>query len=83
MKKICSILFTIFAYTCAFSQQRPVNDTLIPEQHDDDTVRYEPKLEGGALIDTVNIKDRPVHEPGYLNDTIKRKKVEKPKGKKD
>ena len=77
------MLLAIFAYTCTFSQQRPVNDTLIPEQHDDDTVRYEPKLEGGALIDTVNIKNRPAHEPEFLNDTIKKKRVGKPKGKKD
>ena len=82
MKKICSILIALCGNTFVFSQQSPVNDTLIPKQHKDDTVSYEPKLEGGALIDTVNLKDKPVHQPGYLNDTLKKKKnSEKPKGK--
>lgn len=49
------------------AQVHPANDTLLPEQHINDTGLYEPKLPGGALIDTVNTKDttavrhRPVH----------------------
>ena len=76
-------MIAIFGYGYAFSQQpNPVNDTLIPKQHKDDTILYEPKLDGGALIDTVNIKDKPNHQPQYLNDTLKEKRSpEKPKGK--
>ena len=82
MKNICSILIAILGYGFAFSQQHPVNDTLIPKQHKDDTLISEPKLPGGALIDTVNIKDKPTHHPQYLNDTLKEKgKPEKPIGK--
>jgi hypothetical protein len=80
MKKICSILITICGYMQAFSQQPPVNDTIIPKQHRDDTIPSEPKLNGGALIDTVNIKDTVHYRPGFLNDTLEGKnKKDKPK----
>ena len=66
----------------AFGQLPPVNDTLIPKQHRDDTIMYEPKLQGGALIDTVNIKDsKPKHQPGYVNDSLKQKGAVKPKNR--
>jgi hypothetical protein len=82
MKKICSMLLLLCGYSYVFSQQSPV-DTLVPKQHSDDTVSHEPKLQGGALIDTVNIKNNPMHQPGHLNDTLKIEKYpEKPKGKK-
>jgi len=66
-KKLFSLLI-FFPVLNAFAQQPPVNDTLIPKQHRDDTVQYEPKLKGGALIDTINTKEnkfyrRPAHQP--------------------
>jgi hypothetical protein len=74
MKRISLILIAIAGYIQAFSQQPPpVNDTLIPKQHLDDTIPYEPKLQGGALIDTINIKDKSDYHPGYLKDTLKEK----------
>ena len=74
MKRICLILIAVAGYIQAFSQQLPpVNDTLIPKQHLDDTILYEPKLQGGALIDTVNIKDKPDYQPGYVKDTTREK----------
>jgi hypothetical protein len=80
MKKICSIIIAACGYLPAFSQQPPINDTLIPKQHRDDTTQYEPKLIGGALIDTVNIKDTSNYQPGFLKDTLEGKsKKEKPK----
>ena len=84
MKKIWSISIIVLASLDAFSQQQPVNDTLIPKQHRDDTMQYEPKLQGGALIDTVNIKDTSHYQPGYLKDTLERKsRKDKPKSVKD
>ena len=84
MKKICSILTLICGYISVYSQQPPVNDTLIPRQHRDDTVEYEPKLQGGALIDTVNIKDTVKYQPGFVKDTLdKTNRKENPKSKKD
>jgi hypothetical protein len=70
------ILFAL-AYTswfAALAQQPPVNDTLIPKQHKGDTIQYEPKLEGGALIDTINTKDAKKHyAPAYIGDTLIKK----------
>jgi len=73
MKKICLILIAVSGYFQALSQQPPINDTLIPKQHLDDTIPAEPKLQGGALIDTVNIKDKAEYQPGYLRDTSREK----------
>jgi hypothetical protein len=73
MKKVYWILIAVCSYVQAFSQQPPINDTLIPRQHLDDTIPSEPKLQGGALIDTVNIKDKPAFQPGYIKDTLMEK----------
>ncbi|CAN5686715.1 hypothetical protein BH11BAC1_BH11BAC1_12340 [soil metagenome] len=51
------LIFALTAINC-FAQEPAVNDTLIPIQHRRDTVQYEPKLEGGALIDTINTSDK-------------------------
>ncbi|MEO8085911.1 MAG: hypothetical protein ABI763_03775 [Bacteroidota bacterium] len=55
-----SFIILIFALIAinSFAQEPAVNDTLIPIQHKRDTVQYEPKLEGGALIDTINTSDK-------------------------
>ena len=73
MKKIHAFfpLFLIASFSLA--QQPPVNDTLIPKQHRDDTIQYEPKLEGGALIDTINTRDHELHHPAFVRDTLNRR----------
>jgi hypothetical protein len=73
MKKLYWILPAVCSALSVFGQQHPLNDTLIPKQHLDDTITSEPKLQGGALIDTVNIKDKSDYQPGYLRDTSKEK----------
>ena len=81
MKKLSSFLVATTICLHAYSQQSPVNDTLIPKQHRDDTSLYEPKLQGGALIDTVNIDNKPEYQPGYLKDSLKdNNRRKKPKG---
>lgn len=81
MKKFSSFLIAISICLHAYSQQPPVNDTLIPKQHRDDTTLYEPKLQGGALIDTVNIDHKPDFQPGYLKDSLnENNRRKKPKG---
>jgi hypothetical protein len=55
--------------------QQPVNDTLIPKQHLDDTLQYEPKLQGGALIDTIHTGDKQFkHQPVHPQDSSAIKK---------
>jgi len=79
MKNICAFFLFASFYMMAFSQQPPVNDTLIPKQQLDDTAQNEPKLQGGAIIDTINIKKSDNH-PGYLLDTLEEKNSrDKPK----
>jgi hypothetical protein len=63
MKITYLLLFLASISLKCFSQQSPVNDTLLPEQHKHDTVQYEPKLDGGALIDTINTKDKKLKNP--------------------
>ena len=82
MKKIWAFFILVSAILPAFGQQPPVNDTLIPKQHRDDTIEYEPKLQGGALIDTVNIKDTVKYQPGFIKDTLENKnRKDRTKGK--
>ncbi len=57
MKTIIVVFLLLSISISCLAQLSPVNDTLIPEQHKRDTIQYEPKLQGGALIDTINTDD--------------------------
>lgn len=66
MKKTISILAFIALICNSNAQQVLPEDTLRPRPEPQDTVRYEEKLPGGALIDTINTKEkshqlRPIH----------------------
>jgi len=70
------IIFGLITLYC-IGQEPPVNDTLIPKQHKRDTIKYEPKLQGGALIDTINTKDNKLkHQPARI-DTAQKKPTQK------
>ena len=66
----------VFLFCCSVQltfAQGPAKDTLIPPQHKD-TIKSEPKLKGGALIDTINTKDKmfqhqPLHPDTSLHKT--------------
>jgi len=78
--KVISFCISIFYSLCGFSQekQNPA-DTLIPIQHKRDTQRVEPKLEGGALIDTINTKDKKFKFHSFPGDSLQKH----PSSKKD
>lgn len=59
MKKVCLVLIASLVSIQLFSQVPA--DTLIPSQHKVDTSGYEPKLNGGALIDTINTRHSGEH----------------------
>ena len=71
MKAKIAVCFIFFIPFYCSAQLRPVNDTLIPEQHKRDTIQYEPKLQGGALIDTVNSGDKEFKHFQKQIDTLK------------
>ena len=86
MKKT-GIIPLFLALICgAYAQPVQQEDTLRPRPVPQDTMRYEEKLTGGALIDTINTKEkshqlRPIHpdknskpEPAIRLDSIPPKK---------
>jgi hypothetical protein len=75
LKNISAALLIFLIPVLSFAQLHPANDTLIPKQHRDDTVQYEPKLTGGALIDTINTKEKKFYRhPAHVSDTSKTRK---------
>ncbi len=75
MKKLLSALLISLFTTACFAQHQPVSDTLIPKQHKRDTVVTEPKLDGGALIDTVTPRENKFrHRPVHPVDSLRKPK---------
>jgi hypothetical protein len=73
MKNIILLLMLSIKFS-AYCQVIPPNDTIIPEQQLNDTVKYQPKLKGGALIDTINTKGRKDYPAYPLHDSIPHRK---------
>jgi len=68
MKKLAVLVVTFGMFVVAFAQTPAPTDTVLPKKAKADTIIPEPKLKGGALIDTVNTeknkyKLKPIH-PG-------------------
>ena len=67
MKKTSLCLTGLLIWLMSAGQLPVAPDTLFPKKTQSDTVKPEPKLKGGALIDTVNTKKKRFNP---MNDTL-------------